>query len=820
MKKTTRIITILLLAILMLFTSCNDNLQKIDHGSVNEYIYPYIRFNPAEDGDSVTAIVVAGAQLNTVKIPATVDGVKVNTFIGFENPEDAESVKEILLGSHETVITEEAIRQAENLENIRLEKTSAPQFWGKLPVLEKDGYCFQGWYAGDVPVVEGALVDPENAVAVPVWKAHELVYHESVAATCTGSGTAPYWECSICNEKFASKEGKLSEILEDITIPPLGHDVVEVPEKPRTCTEDGVLHHWKCTRCSSVFSDGEGRFEISPESLVDKAQGHQLVYVAGKPSTCSEKGWEEYWFCPVCKKTFADAEGNLESPVIEIERKPHAFQEEWKKDDKYHWHECSVCGEADSKKPHDWMEEILRQPTPVDKGQKKVYCDTCGKSYLVDLPAIGHEYRKVRVVAPTCLERGYTIYEDLVTHEQFNSDFTDPIGHDLVHMAEVPSSCTVHGTAEHYHCNRCGRNYTSSTGNIEITDLELPLAEHSYAMKYDDAGHWLECTFCNSVKVDSRHPHEFRSEPRYQKSAATCKSYAVYYRFCNCGYRSNETFEYEAGGYAPHKLYHHAAVEPTCTESGNGEYWECSVCGKLFVDSSADREIIWDDIEKPAKGHSFAGYVKVDDEHHQANCSVCNERYGELLAHEASESYEAAEGHGHYHICKACHQTFGPLISHNMDYVPDSDNIHHHIECLDCHYRKPGSTEEHVWKAYGVGDLVCDRCGAVRKHESSGGGFEVTETNYDPEGHIELARQIGDECHFRFVNENSGYCPDDSLTFTWSVNGEVVLEGQGSGFTEFSCTASERRSYLIDCLFIHEKGGGGSSAISVTGNGD
>ena len=202
MKKTFRTITLLLMAMLMLLPSCNDKLQKMDGGSVNEYIYPYLKFEKAEDGNSVTAIVVAGAKLDIVKIPATLDGIKVNTFIGFENPEDAKSVKEIVIGSHETVITEEALKQAENLEDVKVEKTPEVQYWGKLPELEKDGYCFQGWFAGDDLVVEGAEIDPDNAVAAPVWKAHAFIYHELEPATCTESGTIAYWECSVCHRNL------------------------------------------------------------------------------------------------------------------------------------------------------------------------------------------------------------------------------------------------------------------------------------------------------------------------------------------------------------------------------------------------------------------------------------------------------------------------------------------------------------------------------------------------------------------------------------------------------------------------------------------
>ena len=269
MKKTFRTFSILLIAVLVLFTSCNDKLQKLDEGSVNEYIFPYLKFQKADDGKSATAVVVAGAQLNTVKIPAELEDLHVNEFIGFENSEDAASVKEIVIGSQDTVITDEALKQAINLEKVKVERTQDIQYWGKLPVLEKDGYGFVGWFAGDIPIEEGDVMDPSNPVAVPVWKEHEYTYHKGTAPSCTESGTLGYWECEACGKKFATDEGKLSDVITDIVLPPLGHEIVEVPERKRTCTEDGYFHHWKCTVCDSVFSDSEGKHEIDPSTLVD-----------------------------------------------------------------------------------------------------------------------------------------------------------------------------------------------------------------------------------------------------------------------------------------------------------------------------------------------------------------------------------------------------------------------------------------------------------------------------------------------------------------------------------------------------------------------
>ena len=65
----------------------------------------------------------------------------------------------------------------------------------------------------------------------------------------------------------------------------------------------------------------------------------------------------------------------------------------------------------------------------------------------------------------------------------------------------------------------------------------------------------------------------------------------------------------------PHTLTHHEAKAATCTEAGNIEYWQCSVCNKLFSDANATTEITdAASLVIPAKGHTFD---------REGNCTVC-----------------------------------------------------------------------------------------------------------------------------------------------------------------------------------------------------
>ena len=76
--------------------------------------------------------------------------------------------------------------------------------------------------------------------------------------------------------------------------------------------------------------------------------------------------------------------------------------------------------------------------------------------------------------------------------------------------------------------------------------------------------HWHECTAGDGAVSD---------KAAHTGGAATCERQAVC-EVCGAPY----------GELADHTLNHVDRVEPTHFADGNIEYWECSVCHKLFSD--------------------------------------------------------------------------------------------------------------------------------------------------------------------------------------------------------------------------------------------
>ncbi len=123
------------------------------------------------------------------------------------------------------------------------------------------------------------------------------------AATCTEKGNEPYWYCTTCKKCFSDSSGRNEITLASTVIEPIGHALVAVAAKPATCTANGNIAFWYCTRCQKYFSDKNGKNELFPEWTILYATGHKF---SGWTTTAFnvEKGTSTLTRkCTVCKKT-------------------------------------------------------------------------------------------------------------------------------------------------------------------------------------------------------------------------------------------------------------------------------------------------------------------------------------------------------------------------------------------------------------------------------------------------------------------------------------------------------------------------------------
>ena len=107
-----------------------------------------------------------------------------------------------------------------------------------------------------------------------------------------------------------------------------GGTMVEHPAKDPTCTSEGNIKFYTCTKCGRYFLRDESikekivvAKETSAEEVKISKKDHTPTQFAAKAATCTEAGNIEYYECSVCKGKFADSTGmhpieNIVIPVL------------------------------------------------------------------------------------------------------------------------------------------------------------------------------------------------------------------------------------------------------------------------------------------------------------------------------------------------------------------------------------------------------------------------------------------------------------------------------------------------------------------------
>lgn len=169
--------------------------------------------------------------------------------------------------------------------------------------------------AGDAPA--------ETPVTITVGGVDVQVYHRNrVEPTCTENGNNEYWKAvgaDTCYGKRTNEQTHEEEyyVLKDwnteVVLTALGHDKEHHEAVASTCTVQGTIEYWHCTRCQKNFSDEACTKEVT--DVKAPLAAHTLKKTEAKAATCTEKGNNAYWTCSVCKKVFSDAECTHETTV-------------------------------------------------------------------------------------------------------------------------------------------------------------------------------------------------------------------------------------------------------------------------------------------------------------------------------------------------------------------------------------------------------------------------------------------------------------------------------------------------------------------------
>ena len=188
----------------------------------------------------------------------------------------------------------------------------------KAPTCTEDGVLEAHWHCENcnwnfrdeacTDLIKYSVIDPKTGH-------HELKPVEAKAPTCTEDGCIAHYACEDCGKTYTSAlyfRSRLPLSAEQVTVK-ARHTLTYVDPVPATDDAHGVAGYWTCKvdTCDNYgkrFADEEGAKVVTDADLVT----HKLTEVKAKEATATDPGHKAHWICASCDKVFSDAEGKTE----------------------------------------------------------------------------------------------------------------------------------------------------------------------------------------------------------------------------------------------------------------------------------------------------------------------------------------------------------------------------------------------------------------------------------------------------------------------------------------------------------------------------
>ena len=513
-----------------------------------------------------------------------------------------------------------------------------------------------GWYFSDAQLIHeislGQTVDPRQ---------HSLEHHVYVAETCTTDGHYEYWHCIACDKYFIDGDATGETQHADIVIH-AHHELEYHTASSANCTTDGHIAHYQCTVCHKYFADSNADTELQQSDVVILAH-HQLNHYDEVEETCTADGHTEYWQCTNCSKYFADNGAATNA---------HTANE-------LTWEQIEIAAH------HTMVHHDAVQFTCTSNGQIEYWhCSACGNDYS---DANGNTEIDLAATAI-------------------------PAHHVVEHHAAVSETCTQNGNSEYWKCTVCGKCFSDSLLSAEISEASTVIQAHhtsavdaAVAPNCTDTGltEGSHCSVCHVILVPQNvvpalghvwGDWTVTLEPTYTDEGSrnhTCD---------RCGHTEVEAIPVLGHN---HDLAKTNAVAPTCTQNGNINYWQCTLCHKYFSDEG-NTEILLEDTVVDLLGHDYVDHAAVAPTctvngcNAYVTCSRCDyTTYSEVAAlghdyqhHTAQAATCTEHGWGEFDTCSRCdHSTYqeisalGHAYSATYEWSADGKICIVHIVCAN-----------------------------------------------------------------------------------------------------------------------------------------
>ena len=462
--------------------------------------------------------------------------------------------------------------------------TSAPNYTkvGYYPVYYEISYK----YGGETMVENGVsyvwlLEDKKDdnnggtVIVLPEKHEHDYRYLETVAPSCDNLGYER-WQCDGCGNLDKRNYTKAT-----------GHNYKAITIREATCKQGG-LKLYLCGKCGSFYEEstptGEHKYktkkvqptcrnvgytnhtcEICGNSYITDMTpiiSHAYERITKEP-TCTDKGYTTST-CTMCRQTFVS---DYTEPTGHNWDEGHSVTTSTCTADGVIEYHCTNAGcnekiiKAESAKGHT--------PGKAATCIEPQTCEACG--VILNLPK-GHRYSE-KVIAPTCTEMGYTVFECKDCKDTYNGNYTDKTEHHY-HKTVTPSTCTTMGYTI-YTCESCGDSYKTDYVDKATHDYTKTVtAPTCTALGYTV----YECKNCDDKYISDytdKINHSYIAD--VTEPTCTASGYTVY--TCeNCG----KTYTADYKNMTGHNPSDWIIDEPATIEHAGEKHIECLTCGEVL----------------------------------------------------------------------------------------------------------------------------------------------------------------------------------------------------------------------------------------------
>ena len=406
-----------------------------------------------------------------------------------------------------------------------------------------------------------------------------------VPADCTHGGSYDeVVKCTRCKDVISTTHK---------TTDALGHDLQYVAKVPATVEQTGTRAHYVCSRCEKLFSDAEGKNEVTAESLVIPVLGPDDLFTVNAISNLFTSG----------SKTYTDSDGNGVPDTVTIMYYADITGLRLQATQFAILYDPDVLS-FDPAKNGEWDEDIeeydYTQAFPVALGSGDVTYVREGRLKFAVANYSGFALKKNGKLVPIA-----KIVFDIAEGSRGTTDVEMEFGVMSFVNTKTEDEYIVYSEANGL--NQENYDYISTLGSLFTVVDHRPVVDAGYDATCTETGltEGSHCELCGEViKAQEVIPAKGHTAVNDPKVDATCTetglTAGVHCSVCNAIMLAQRVIPAKG-----HTEVTDPAVPATCTETGLTAGSHCSVCHEVIVAQQTVPALGHDEVTVPGKPATY-----------------------------------------------------------------------------------------------------------------------------------------------------------------------------------------------------------------------